>query len=109
MVLPPGHAQALAAPRTVSRRERRLIAGVLAGAAAILAALVISLASDGPSSAHGCLHATIPGVVGAQAIDQCGDQARSTCQTVGRPGAFTPQSARVVAAECRKAGLPVGS
>jgi hypothetical protein len=46
--------------------------------------------------------------VGAQEIDQCGSQARSTCQTVDQPAAFTPASARVVASECRKAGLPVG-
>jgi hypothetical protein len=84
-----------------------MITGVLALAAALAAALVISLATRGPSSSHGCIHATIPGAVGAQEIDQCGAQARATCQSAEQPGEFTASSARVVAAECRKAGLPV--
>jgi hypothetical protein len=108
MVLPPGHAQSLATPSRLSTREKRLIGGVLAVVAVIVVALVISLATSGPSSARGCIHVTIPGAVGAQQIDQCGAQARYTCQTVNRPGSFPAASARVIAAECRKAGLPVG-
>lgn len=108
MVMPPGHAQAITTPRKLSRREKRLIIGVLGIVAVIVVALVISLATTGQSSAHGCIHATTPGDVGAQPIDQCGTQARDTCQTVNRPGTFPPASARVVAAACRRAGLPVG-
>ncbi len=108
MVLPPGHAQALASPRRLSTREKRLITGVLAVVAAIVAILAISIGTAGSSSAHGCIHVTIPGAVGAQPIDQCGAQARATCQTAEQPGAFTAASARAVATECRKAGLPVG-
>lgn len=108
MVLPPGHAQSLAAPRRLTRREKGMIRAVLGGLAAIAVVLLISILTAGTSSAHGCIHATIPGAVGAQEIDQCGAQARSTCQTVQRPGAFPAASARVIAAECRKAGIPVG-
>jgi hypothetical protein len=108
MVLPPGHAQVIAGPRRLTTREKRLIAGVLAVVAAIVIVLAISIGTAGSASGHGCIHATIPGAVGAQEIDQCGVQARATCQTVGQPGSFTAASARVVAAECRKAGLPVG-
>ncbi len=107
MVLPPGHGKAVAAPRGISGRERRMISGVLVLAAALIAALVISLATGGRASSHGCIHATIPGAVGAQEIDQCGAQARTTCQSAEQPGAFTPSSARVIASECRKAGLAV--
>jgi hypothetical protein len=108
MVLPPGHAQVIAGPRRLTTREKRLIAGVLTVVAAIVLALVISIATAGTASGRGCIHTTIPGAVGAQEIDQCGAQARATCQTAGRPGSFTAASARVVAAQCRKAGLPVG-
>lgn len=108
MVLPPGHAQAVATPRRLSTRERRLIGGVLAVLAGIVVALVISLSVGGSASAHGCIRATIAGAVGAEEINQCGAQARDTCQTAEQPGSFTPQSARVIVAECRKAGLPVG-
>jgi hypothetical protein len=108
MVLPPGHGHAVVASRSLSTRERRLIGGVLAVVALIALVLIISFATAGQSSARGCIHATIPGYVGAQQIDQCGAQARDTCQTVNQPGSFPPASARVVAAECRKAGLPTG-
>jgi hypothetical protein len=108
VALPLGHAQRLAAPQNLSAREKRLVGGVLALVAALALVLVIALASGGRASAHGCIHITIPGAVGAQEIDQCGTQARATCQTARQPGSFTPPSARVVAAECRKAGLPVG-
>lgn len=108
MVLPPGHGLAIATPRKLSAREKRLIRGVLAVVAVIVAALIVSIATTGQSSAHGCIRTTIPGDVGAQQINECGAQARETCQTVHQPGAFAAASARVVAAACRKAGLPVG-
>lgn len=85
-----------------------MLAGVLALVAAIAVALVVSLAAGGPKSGHGCIHATVPGAVGAVEINQCGAQARATCQSAEQPGAYPPSSARVVAGECRKAGLPVG-
>ena len=108
MVLPPGHAEAISGPRRLTARERRLIAGVLAVVAALAVALAISIAGAGSASGHGCIRATIPGAVGAQEIDLCGAEARATCQTVRQPGSFTAASARVLAAQCRKAGLPVG-
>lgn len=108
MVLPPGHAQTIAGPRRLTRRERRLIVAVLGIVAAIVVALAISIVTVGSASGRGCIHTTIPGVVGAQEIDQCGAQARATCETVLHPGSFTRASARVLVAQCRKAGLPVG-
>ena len=105
LILPPG-------PRVagrLSRRERWLVGGVLGVVAALAVVLVISLVSAGPSSGHGCIYATIPGVVGAEQVHQCGGTARETCQTVNRPGAYARQAAQTIAAECRKAGLPVGS
>jgi hypothetical protein len=108
LILPPGHSQTVGARRPLSLREKWILGGVLATVAAIAVAVVISLASAGKSSSHGCIYATISGAVGAGQISQCGAQARSTCATVYRPGAYAPTSARTIAAECRKAGLPVG-
>ena len=93
----------------LSRRERWMVGGVLGVVAALAVALAISLVSSGPSSGHGCIYATIAGAVGAQQVHECGATARTTCRSVNASGAFTPQAARVVAAECRKAGLAVGS
>jgi hypothetical protein len=109
LILPPGHAESLAIRRRLSKREKWLVGGVLGTIAALALALVISLGASGPSSSHGCIYATIAGEVGAQQIHECGADARALCQSVNTPGAFTPQAAPVLAAACRKAGLPVGS
>jgi hypothetical protein len=77
--------------------------------AALVVVLVIALSTGGQSSAHGCIYVTIPAATGAQQISQCGAAARDTCATSLASGVFTPQAGRAVAAECRKAGLPVGS
>lgn len=108
MVIPPGRGGAGAARRGLSGRERWLIRGVLGVVLALAVVLVVAIASAGRSSAGGCIYATIPGPVGAQEVNQCGAQARATCQTALAPGTFTSQAARVIARECRKAGLPVG-
>jgi hypothetical protein len=107
LILPPGHAQAIAARRRLSRREKWMVGGVLGAAAAVLVVLVISLGSAGRSSGHGCIYATIAGVLGAQEVYQCGADARATCASVAAPGAFGAQARQTIAAECRKAGLPV--
>lgn len=107
LILPPGHAQAIATKRRLPLRERWVVGGMIATVAAVALVLVISFGASGRSSGHGCIYATIPGSVGAQQIDQCGAQARETCLSVATPGAFTPPSAQTVAAQCRKAGLPV--
>ena len=85
-----------------------MIRGVLGAVAALAVVLVVAITTAGRSSARGCIYATIPGPVGAQEISQCGAEARATCQTALSVGTFTPQAARVIARECRRAGLPVG-
>lgn len=92
----------------LSRREKWMLGGVLGVVAALAVVLVISFLSSGPSSGNGCIYATIPGAVGSVQVHECGDTARSTCRTVNAPGAYTRQAAQTVAAQCRKAGLPVG-
>jgi hypothetical protein len=108
LILPPGHAEQVSTHRGLSRREKRLVAGVLAVVVVLALVLVVSIGSGGRSSGNGCIYATIPGPVGAQQVSQCGSQARDTCLTARSPGSFTPQAERVIADQCRKAGLPVG-
>lgn len=108
LILPPGHAKAASGLRPLSAREKWLLRGVLAAVAVIAIVVAVSLATAGKSSSHGCIYATIPGAVGAEQISECGATARYTCATVFKPGAYAPPSARTIAAECRKAGLPVG-
>lgn len=92
----------------LSTREKWMLGGVLGVVAALAVVLVISFVSSGPSSGHGCIYANIPGAVGAEQVHQCGAKARETCRTVNAPGAYTHEAADTLAAECRKAGLPVG-
>jgi hypothetical protein len=108
LILPPGHADALAIRRRLSKREKWLVGGVLGTIAALALVLVLSFAVGGPSSKSGCIYATIPADTGATQISQCGAAARATCASVGTRGAFTAQAATTIASECRKAGLPVG-
>jgi hypothetical protein len=91
----------------LSRREKWMVGGVLGVVAALAVVLVISFVSSGPSSSHGCIYANIPGAVGAEQVDECGVDARHTCLSVNAPGAYTQEAAQTLAAECRKAGLPV--
>jgi hypothetical protein len=107
LILPPGHAQEISSRRSLSAREKWMVGGVLAMVAAVILILLISIGSTGKTSAHGCIYATIPGAVGAQEVNECGADARATCQSVGTPGAFTAQAARAIAVQCRKAGLAV--
>jgi len=109
LIIPSGHAEATRIRWPTSTREKWMIGGVLAVVAAIGILLVISFVASGPNSKSGCIYATIPAATGAEQIHQCGATARSTCATVGTPGAYTAQAAQTLTAECRKAGLTVGS
>jgi predicted acylesterase/phospholipase RssA len=108
LILPPGHAQAARVGRRLTLREKRIVAGVGVLTAALIVAIVISLLAAGKTSGRGCIYVTIPAATGAEQINQCGEPARATCLSTSTPGAFAPEAARAVAAECRKAGLPVG-
>jgi hypothetical protein len=108
LILPPGHAKAIQARRPFSSREKWMIGAVIGAVAAILIAVVVALATGSRTSSNGCIYATVPAATGAQDIAQCGTTAASTCASLRMPGAYTQQAVRVIAVECRKAGLAVG-
>jgi hypothetical protein len=85
-----------------------MVGAVLTVVVALVVAVVIALAAGGRTSSRGCIYATVPAATGAQEVSQCGAAAASTCASVRAPGAYTVQAARVIATECRKAGLAVG-
>jgi hypothetical protein len=108
LIIPPGHAQELQTLRRLGVRERWLVrfAGVLA--AALIAVAVIAITTNGHHSANGCVDVTVPYSTGGQEIYDCGAAARGLCREVGRPQGFNGAVGQTVAAECRKAGVPVG-
>jgi hypothetical protein len=108
LILPPGHADAVRQGPGIRSREKWMIGGVVGIVAALAVALVISFASGTKHSGHGCISVALAYSTGGAQIDRCGAAARALCAGVGHPGGLSGQPARNVAAECRKAGLPVG-
>ena len=84
-----------------------MIGSVLGLLAVAAVALVVSLASTSPSSGNGCIHVTVQYLTGGTQLNKCGREARSICGSVGLPGGYGGALGQAIAAECRKAGLPV--
>jgi hypothetical protein len=108
LILPPGHAQAIEQRRTMRSREKWMIGGVVGLVAAVAVVLVISLASAGPKSGHGCVSVGLAYSTGGAQVYRCGASARQLCASVNQPDGTTGGAARSLTTECRKAGLPVG-
>jgi hypothetical protein len=108
LILPPGHAQSVSTARALRPREKAMISGVVGVVALLAAALVISFATAGHKSGHGCISVGLAYSVGGAQIYRCGAAARSMCASVNRPGGSIGATARALTTECRKAGLPVG-
>jgi hypothetical protein len=108
LILPPGHAQAIREPRTFRSREKAMVGGVVAALAAFAAVLIISLATAGRQSGHGCISVGLAYSTGGAQIYRCGASAREMCAGVGRAGGAVGATARSLTTECRKAGLQVG-
>jgi hypothetical protein len=88
-------------------REKRLIRGVLATVLILAIVLVVSIATQGKKSAHGCISVSLPYSTGGAQIYRCGAGARSLCSGVNKPG-LTGPAGQIVARACRKAGVAVG-
>jgi hypothetical protein len=99
-----GHWERVNTPlRRLTRRERNIaIAAVVASFAVILALVLATVGDSRPAPSPGCIYAIVPGVMGATAIDACGNQAKAICAdhaTDHRPGS------NAVRASCRRAGF----
>ena len=90
-------------------RERWLVRIMAAVTAVIVVGVVIALVAGGQSSGNGCVHAIFPGPVGAEQVNQCGSGARTLCATLRSSGQYGPEAVRTIAAECRRARVPVGA
>jgi hypothetical protein len=108
LILPPDRARTVAVPRRFSAREKWILGSVLAGVAALVVAVVISIGASGHRTGNGCVDVTFPIAIGGQEIYECGAKARELCASTGRSGGLSAVEDRAVAVQCRKAGLPVG-
>ncbi|MGI8430532.1 MAG: hypothetical protein ACR2OB_14800 [Solirubrobacteraceae bacterium] len=109
MILPPGHGQSIGVKRRLRAREKWMLGGVLAVTALLVLTVVFSFAAGSHRSANGCVEVTIPYSTGGQDLFRCGAGARAMCRLTGTPRGYTGAPGRTVAAECRKAKLPVGA
>jgi hypothetical protein len=109
LILPPGHAQSIRRPLRFGRRERWAVGSMVVILAALAVVLVISLGSSGRHTGNGCIDATLPYAFGGQEIYRCGAAAKSECARATTPAGFTHEGGRLIAIQCRKVGLPVGT
>jgi hypothetical protein len=108
LILPSGHAESVIHRRSLTGRERWMIGGVLGLLGALVVVLVISLATAGHKSGHGCVSVGLAYSTGGAQVYRCGASARQLCQSINQPGGTSGGAARSLTIECRKAGLPVG-
>ena len=91
--------------RRLTRRERRVaVVSAVVVLATVLALVLATVGDSRPAPKPGCIYAIVPGVMGATAVDACGEQARKTCAEHASPRLQNPVD-RGVRASCRRAGL----
>jgi hypothetical protein len=104
--MPSDHARAVREHTPLSRRQRRL--ALLASTAVVALTAVVILLTTGGRPQLGCINTYLPGAMGAEALHECGAEARQTCATLhaslrqyGQVGELIMERA------CRVGHLPV--
>jgi hypothetical protein len=82
----------------LSPREKRLLVGIAALAAALLAGIGIYAVTDSSGDAQGCVTATWAASLGGTTVHKCGAEAEAFCRTQG------PRIAAIAEA-CRREGI----
>lgn len=99
-----GHWQRVNTPlRRLTQRERNVVfAGVAVTLVAMIALLVATVGDSKPKPAQGCIYALVPGVMGSEPSQACGEAAKRSCAhhaTMSDPGS------RSITEACRRAGI----
>jgi hypothetical protein len=92
----------LAEPLRWGRRERTVIAALLACVVLAVVGLGVFAVTSGAPARKDCIEVTFASTLGGATEHACGTQARTVCAT---PGAFKGVAAELRAA-CRRAGFP---
>ncbi len=92
----------LSEPLPWGRRERTVVAVLLACAVATVIGLGAYALTSGAPARRGCIEVTFASTLGGAIEHACGAQARTVCAT---PGAFRSVAEELRAA-CRRAGFP---
>jgi hypothetical protein len=84
----------------LSRREIRVAILILVITFVSILGIVIATAGDSnPPPAIGCINPTVAGIVGAETLNRCGQEAVDTCSHAAE---FTGARAETIVANCEK-------
>jgi hypothetical protein len=87
----------------LSSRELKAAFGVLAVTLAALLVVVLATIGDSrPGPAMGCIRSNVAGIVGAETISACGQEAVEVCR---RASHFSGDRAETIVADCRTQGV----
>jgi hypothetical protein len=84
----------------LSKRELKVAFSILLVTLAAMVAVVAATAGDSnPPPAIGCINPTVAGIVGAETINRCGQEAVDTCSHAAE---FTGARAETIVANCNQ-------
>jgi hypothetical protein len=84
----------------LSRREIRVAILILTISFVSIIGIVIATAGDSnPPPAIGCINPTVAGIVGAETLNRCGQEAVDTCSHASE---YTGARAETIVANCEK-------
>ena|SRR5882757_3627583 len=84
----------------LSPREIKVAISILLVTVVAMVAVVAATAGDSnPPPAIGCINPTVAGIVGAETINRCGQEAVETCSHAAE---FTGARAETIVANCEK-------
>jgi hypothetical protein len=99
-----GHYERQTTPlRKLTPRELKAAFGVLAVTLAALLAVILMTVGDSPAPvADGCIKTEVAGIVGAETIHACGQEAVAACAHAAE---FTGARAETIVSACRARGI----
>jgi hypothetical protein len=84
----------------LSPREVKVAVAILLITLVSIVGIVIATAGDSnPPPAIGCINPTVAGIVGAETLNRCGQEAVDTCSHAAE---FTGARAETIVADCEK-------
>jgi hypothetical protein len=84
----------------LTRREIKVAIAIVAVSLVSIIGIVIATAGDSnPPPALGCINPTVAGIVGAETLNRCGQEAVDTCSHAAE---FTGARAETIVADCKQ-------
>jgi hypothetical protein len=85
-------------------RELWVAASIVAVTLVTIIAMVVAMgaSNSNPTPALGCINPTVAGIVGAETLNRCGQEAVDTCSHAAE---FTGERAETIVANCNQQGV----